>query len=918
MTTFPGPAALGRGIVIGVGAPPPPEAATWPRIEIDDAVVAAPRAVVDQLHVLWSRREPVVIELASDPGPLREPEASHGAPWEVGTAFEFERERLQYLLWSNNYDWRDRSGEPIWWHGRRAVKLGCLPSGSADVELSDGTPAWCDGGPRGPLAIAGADLLHRETIEAGSLRPDRVVPSSSHLAVDQRAAVEHGAGPARIIAPAGSGKTRVLTERLRHLLADRLVTPGNVLAVAFNKRAADELLERTAGLPAHIRTLNSLGLAIVNGTAPFAPVGERRAVIDEREVRQILEGLVSVKRQQNTDPYLPYLDALSMIRLGLVDPSVAGEEMPDAIGIAEVFEKYRALLADRGLVDFDEQIYLAIERLLREPETRRRAQTVARHLLVDEFQDLTPAHLLMLRLMAAPTYDVFGVGDDDQVIYSYAGANPEFLIDYDANFPGASLYALETNYRCPVAVVRGATTLLEFNRRRVPKTIHARPGLSEEPDSLVLRTCGEEEEAEVVAAAIAALGDAGVAYSDIAVLTRVNSSLLPIQVVLTERGVPCSKALGPEVLERTGVRTALAYLRIGARPDAISRADISETIRRPSRKIARNVAEMLRKNAHTSVRGIRRLAGALTGADADRLDDYAADLEAVALAVSRGTTAAALRMIRQQVGLGGAMDVLDSGRREADRSSHIDDLAALQEVAHLHENAATFESWLRGQLSAPRAPARTGGEVTLATVHRVKGQEWPEVFVLGASRDLFPHRLASDVEEERRIFHVAITRGSRHVTVVADSLRPSRFCDEMLGRVPVAARLAEGSVAIGGTTGSRPGLEARPRASGRGASASPGSGSQSTPGQAQDSGDREGLSKALRQWRRETASRDKVPAYVVLSDADLEGIVTRRPTTLRELSRCRGIGQLKLERYGDDILAVLAAATEDGASTGAL
>jgi DNA helicase-2/ATP-dependent DNA helicase PcrA len=888
MSRFPGVAALGRGIVVSAGAAVPTAAEGWPWVEIDEAVVAAPAATVEQLHRLWQLREPVIIELRVDPEVLRTPELTDAAPWSVEPNHEFWLERLQYLVWSNNYDWREAGAEPIWWHGRRALRLGASPSDEFDIEVRGGIGAWCDGGPRGPLTGVTGALVHREAIEAGSLSPDGVRQTSSELAVDQLAAVEHTAGPARIIAPAGSGKTRVLTERLRHLLADRRLTPSSVLAVAFNKRAADELVERTAGLPAHIRTLNSLGLAIVNGTGPFAGGGGPRRVLEEREVRQILESLVTVRRQVNTDPWVPYIDALSMIRLGLVAPLVAEEVLPDAAGVAEVFDKYRAILKDRDAVDFDEQIYLAIELLLSRPDVRRRAQSVARHLLVDEFQDLTPAHLLMLRLLAAPTYDVFGVGDDDQVIYSYAGASPEFLIEYDKFFPGAASYALETNYRCPPSVVRGATALLAFNQRRVAKTIAARPGRTDEPDTLVVAFHRGDLHAPVVADEIARLAAEGVKLSEMAVLTRVNAALLPLQVTLVERGVPCSQPIGREVLERTGIRTALAYLRIGADPQDISRSDISETIRRPSRRIARNVSEMLRRNPTTSIVGIRRLAKALSGGDVDKLEEYADDLDAVARVVKTGTTAAALGIIQSQVGLGGAMDALDSGRREVDRSSHTDDLAALRQVALLHPDPRTFESWLRERLGAA-APDSTEEFVTLSTVHRVKGQEWPHVFVLGATDGLFPHRLASDEEEERRIFHVAITRGSQRVVVVADSDDPSPFCDEMLG-LAVHEPVLELPKAWKPTR----------RAGSKAPAAPPALPVSDDPGRVK-------LSKGLRDWRKETSTRDKVPAYVVLSDADLEGIASRRPTTMKELAKCRGIGPLKLEKYGDDILSVIEA-----------
>ncbi len=155
-------------------------------------------------------------------------------------------------------------------------------------------------------------------------------------------------------------------------------------------------------------------------------------------------------------------------------------------GFADGFDAYRERLAARGAVDFDEQIYGSLEALLHDGRFRRRMQAEHRHLLVDEFQDLTPAHVLLIRLLAMPEFDVFGVGDDDQTIYDHAGADPRFLVDYGEYFPGAEATALEVNYRCAVPIVDAARTLLGYNRVRVVKEIHARRGRRREP----ARRCG--------------------------------------------------------------------------------------------------------------------------------------------------------------------------------------------------------------------------------------------------------------------------------------------------------------------------------------------------------------------------------------------------------------------------------------------
>jgi len=890
------PTVLGRGVVVAPGSDAPPPWRFAPRVVVDDGVLADPAEVAEELRGHWLARRPVVIELAV-PGPaLRGGEHDHREPWEVGPGFEFVRERLQFLVWANTWD--ARAGEPVWWWARKAARLGAALEGPADVVLPDGTPAFVDGGPRARLdpatpGLAGVAIVHRESVEAGNLRPARYRAPSAVLAPDQLAAVVHGAGGARVIAPAGSGKTRVLTERLRHLLADHGWEPSTVTAVAFNKRAADELLERTAGLGAHVRTINALGLAVLTGALGGPPPHRRPTVLDEPQVRRILDGLVEVRRQPNTDVLAPYLEGLAAIRIGLREPGEVEASLPDAAGLAALWPAYRDTLDRAGAVDFDDQVEQAIRVLLREPEVRASVQRRCRHLLVDEFQDLAPAHLLLLRLAAAPTYDVFGVGDDDQVIYGYAGATPSYLIDFDRWFPGAGAHALEINYRCPVAVVDGARSLLSYNAGRIPKVIRT-PETADAGVLEVRRVAAAAMAGEAVARVHAAL-DAGRSPGETAVLARVNSALLPVQVALDDAGVPTTRPLDRRVLERTGVRTALAWLRLGLEPGSIARSDVLETVRRPSRRISRNVVDMLTRRSHTSLADVRRLGGRLSGGDVDKLRGYADDIEAVAGAVDAGTTAA-LAAVRTTVGLGQAMDTLDASRAEADRSSHGDDLRALEQVAVLHPDAGSFEAWLAEHLA--RGAPGEGPVVTLSTVHRVKGQEWPLVVVFGAHDEAFPHRLATDVEEERRVFHVAVTRASAEVVVLADAANPSPFVAELDGsrpRVPVRGRSTPAASAGVSPATRRGPLDRAALAAAKAAVA---------PGPVDPE-----LWEVLRTWRRDTAGRAGVPAFVVLSDADLRGIAARRPADLVELRQCRGMGPAKLERYGDELLATLEAAT---------
>ena len=464
ISPFPGPAALGRGAVVLPGAPVPPGLDGATRVVVDDAVLAEPAAVVESLHRDWVRRHPVLIELGVDQQTLAEPVVERTPAFDLGGRFDLARERLHFLVWANTYDCR--TGEPVWWHGRKAAAAGATatPGGPADVTLPDGTAAWIDAGPRQPLSDIGHPVIHRETVEWGGLKTvPPPTPVVGDLAPDQLAAVGHLAGPARVIAPAGSGKTRTLIARIRHLVDSVGVEPGLITVVAYNNRAAAELRSRLGPSAVTIRTIHSLGWWILRQHSPGL------SLLSEREVRTLVEPLAPVSPRTNQDPLAAYIEALAEVRVALRPPETVEGDRDDVPGFADLYPEYRRRLAAKGAADFDEQVFGAIEVLLAEPALRRSVQSSCRHLLVDEFQDLTPGYLLLLRLVASPGLAVFGVGDDDQVIYGYAGADPQFLIDFDHLFPGAGHHPLEVNYRCPTPVVEAATNLLSRNRRRVRK-----------------------------------------------------------------------------------------------------------------------------------------------------------------------------------------------------------------------------------------------------------------------------------------------------------------------------------------------------------------------------------------------------------------------------------------------------------------
>jgi DNA helicase-2/ATP-dependent DNA helicase PcrA len=913
-----GPAVLGRSVVVAPGRQPPPEWDGCRRAE----------GSTEELEQAWRDRTPLVIEVDDGPGvgeatgketsgnetagsepasgPAGGDEVERAPVWSLAPSFSFPGERRAHATFANSVDAR---GARAKWHlADRAVRLGGRAVGPADgvladgvladVVLADGTPAFCDGGPlewQGP--IGQVTVVPRLALMAGSLVPFGANTTDAALAPDQLEAVLHPGGAARIIAPAGSGKTRVLTERARHLLRKWRLPGRAVTLVAYNKRAADEIRERTPDLPdLQVRTLNSLGLSILTRSVPVT-------TIDESEVRRILDGLVDLPHRANTDPAVAWIEALSAVRLGLQAPAeVEAEFGGDVDGLAEVFDRYRRLLADRRLVDFDEQVYRAIEVLLTDPGARRAARSSCRALLVDEFQDLTPAHLLLVRLLAGPEGAVFGVGDDDQTIYGYSGASPEWLIDFRRFFPTAGEHPLHVNYRCPVSVVDAARTLLTHNQRRVQKRIVAAPGRARQEGEL--EVIASQSPLTATVDRVAGLVADGAAPGEVAVLTRVNASLAPVQVGLVHRGVPVRPAVDASYLSRGAVQAALAWLRLAvSSPEHLAGADVALAARRPSRALSPRVVEWM--SEQSGVGRLERLAGRLNARDADKITGFVSDLKVLHRKATAGTTVTVLRAVRDDIGLDRAMELLEGSRRRLDRSAQTDDLDALVALAALHAEPQGFEDWLSRSL---RHPGAVDG-VVLSTVHRVKGREWPHVVLHEVSAGLLPHRLAVDVEEERRVFHVGLTRGSVSVYVVGGEV-PSPFLAQLdeewtetrrpVGPAPprTAPALARAE-ALSSLPARR---QVVPAGGGPSRSARAPRGEPVPPEVV------ERARQALRAWRSQRASTEHKPPYIYLHDRTLEALASEAPSTMAALARVSGIGPGKVESYGDELLALIAAA----------
>jgi DNA helicase-2/ATP-dependent DNA helicase PcrA len=838
------------------------------------------RSTVDALRVDWLARRPRVVLLDRDApwSELVAPERESRPLWVLGPDHRLLHDELAFLIGADLYD--ARSGEPIWWPARHALPCGArLDPHAADVLLPDGRTAWIDGGPRGPVGGWPDDdvRVHRESVErCGTLSPERDGTPNEELSPEQLAAVTHPRGPARVLAPAGSGKTRVLAARLRHLVHDRGVQPELITALAYNTRAAAELAERTAdvgvaGRRVQVRTAHAFGLAVCAAAAARDPF-----VLDERRVRTVLARLAPHAIDADAA-----IAALTEVRLALRDPAAVAAARGDVPGLPGLVARYRRQLHAHGWLDFDEQVHLAVVLLLADPALRARVTRSTTHLLVDEAQDLTPVLVLLVRLLAGPSQQLFAVGDDDQTIYGYAGASPRVLVDLTTTYPGAASYTLHVNHRCPTDVVRVAVALLAHNTVRVAKDIRAAGPTEDHGEDH-----GEERgEARGVTEVPAAAGCSAATIvtevrslvaehgpDGVAVLARVSAALLVPQLALADAGIPVRPHVGVELLARSGIRTALAYLRCAVDPDRISAEDLADTLRRPARRLTGVVPGAV--SGAVNGTSLTRLARAVASVDAehrDALRRYVDDLALLAALVRDGADSlTVLRAVRDRIGLGSSLDALDATRSRPEGSSHGDDLDALLEVAASQPDPRRLHGHLlarlRGSADRPDGDERAtaGPAVTLSTIHRVKGREWDGVVLVGLRAGLIPHRLCDDVEEERRVLHVALTRARRRLVLVTDPARPSPFIAELNGSVRPAHAAAEPDEAA--------------------------------------------VLAALREWRRGRAGRDRVPAFLVAHDRTLADVARRRPRDHAGLRACHGIGPAKLARYGDELVRLLATA----------
>jgi len=644
----------------------------------------------------------------------------------------------------------------------------------------------------------------------------------------QRAAVEHDVGPLLVLAGAGSGKTRVITQRIARII-ERGVRPEAILAVSFTNKSAGEMAERMTPLVGEgvakrivLCTFHSFGVRLLGEEWKALGTEGRFVIFDQGDtlglVREILRADVKSGAARKLDP-ASLLARISKWKNDFVSPAEltlgesaasrkAAKEGVEYDDVArEIYPRYESALRAMHAVDFDDLVVAPVRILRDRPDLREKWQTRFRYMLVDEFQDTSRSQMELVRLLANPLRNVCVVGDDDQSIYGWRGADVGNILDFEKHFPGAKIVKLEDNYRSHAPILEVANAAIaRSTQRRHGKTLRAARGSGDK-----VRLCALDDgelEARFIAAEIKTLVDEEKRrFKDIAILYRSNLLARPVEEELRAAGIPYRLFGGTQFFDRKEVKDAAAYLRVIVNPrDEISLRRIANY---PTRGIGDTTIERVER-----VGRARDIPFAKAFELLPTLDDVpdaarrgaAKLLETLDRARARfnsgGSLADATRSLFDEVGLKDALeDVADNAKAGARKLGNIEYLLGSigrYERNEIGDKPSLAQFLTRITMRFDQEEEEQGNKVTMSTLHGAKGLEFPIVFFMGIVEGVLPHSRtmdpkasdvdAADVEEERRLFYVGVTRARDRLYLTRPKRRTLRGKPTML----IPSRFLEG------------------------------------------------------------------------------------------------------------------------------
>ncbi len=621
----------------------------------------------------------------------------------------------------------------------------------------------------------------------------------------QREAVLHGEGPLLILAGAGSGKTRVLTHRIAYLVGTGQAAPGEILAITFTNKAADEMRERVQRLVGNraramwVMTFHSACARMLRADANRLGYTRGFTIYDEgdslRLVKQCLDELdVDPKRfaprgirRQISDAKNQLLDA-EAYRLKV---SSFFEQTA-----ADVYELYEQRAHANNAMDFDDLLFRCVNLFELFPEVRDRYRKAFRHVLVDEYQDTNRAQYRWLQLLCEEHRNLSVVGDDDQSIYRFRGADIQNILGFERDFPDATVVKLEQNYRSTQTILNAANAVISHNRDRKAKTLWSELG---QGDPVHVRELEDEHaEARFVVSEIERLVDEGSSRDEIAVFYRTNAQSRVLEDMLVRYAVSYQVIGGTRFYERAEVKDALAYLTLIVNPQDV--VAFGRIVNSPRRGIGATSQGRIVGHANTVGQPVWEVAAApeavpgLASAAVKAVGRFMSVMERLRERAAGGASVGDL--LRETLDESGYLQALEA-ERTIEAQGRLENLEELVSVAREYDGTAeepSVEEFLQqvALFSEQDALRDDEGVVTLMTLHNAKGLEFPIVFMIGCEDGVFPHSRAiegGDLEEERRLCYVGVTRAKRELFLSHARTRnlyggrdwnlPSRFLDEI-------------------------------------------------------------------------------------------------------------------------------------------
>ena len=611
----------------------------------------------------------------------------------------------------------------------------------------------------------------------------------------QDEAIKHGNGPCMVLAPPGSGKTLIVTERTRYLIEESGVRPDQILVITFTRYAAREMKERferlTAGknYPVTFGTFHSIFYGILKcayGIGANNLMSEKESSVLLQEVLDQTDIESTPEVEDEEELVRELLREVGMVKNGLYHLKDFHSKYLTQDEFAEVFRSYEHQKKELKKFDFDDMLIQCYALFRKKPEILQGWQKRFQYILIDEFQDINRVQYEVIRMLAAPRYNLFVVGDDDQSIYGFRGAKPELMLYMKQEFPSLRTISLTVNYRSTEFITGAAARVILHNDTRFYKRVQSFRGRGQNVH--VQEVLDEQEEAQYVTEEIQKKLDQGIKPGEIAVLFRAAVQARMISEILSEHRIPFEmRDYVTNFYRHFIVKDMMAYLQLAA--GKRDRSLFLTICNRPLRYLARNSME----NRQVNFEDLRKFY-----CDKDWMLDIIDQFDVDVRMMKNMAPYAAIQYIRKKIGY-------DDFLKEYAEKHQISWKQLMDVMAELEERSKNFKSYdeweihiakYTQELEEQQAKARKikgerENKVQLMTIHSAKGLEFEDVFVIHANEGEIPHQKAEkkdEIEEERRLFYVALTRAKNNLCISyitqknGNSIKPSRFVEELLGQ----------------------------------------------------------------------------------------------------------------------------------------